>query len=148
MPVAPLTIHLPAPLWYAVHALAPHEGDPTTVILRAVEEYVTTAAKQPGNRSPKYRKLVKALSPPVADLHLSARPAFALQMLRIRYVYELVEQSPRDVFSLPDFGNKSLKEVKDKLATLGLTLGVTLEEDMYRAAIVATVAATLHEPKG
>jgi hypothetical protein len=43
-------------------------------------------------------------------------------MLNIRYVHELV--------------------------TLGLTLGMTLEEDMYRAAIVATVAATLHEPKG
>lgn len=44
MPVVPLTIHLPAALWQAVQALAPHEGDPTTVILRAVEECACTAA--------------------------------------------------------------------------------------------------------
>jgi len=147
MPAVQVTIHLPADRWHAVQALAPREGDATTVILRAVEEYVT-AAKTQGNRTGKYRDLVQALSTPVADLRLSARPASALQMLHIRYVYELVQQSPTDLFALPNFGNKSLKEIQEKLATLGLTLGMTLDDDSYRAAIVAAVAANLGATKG
>jgi hypothetical protein len=111
----PITIHLPAALWQAVQALAPHEGDATTVILRAVEEYIASAAKRRGHRSGKYQKLVKALSTPVAALHLSARPASALTA---------------------------------KLATLGLTLGMTLEDDCYRAAVVAVVAARIEAGKG
>jgi hypothetical protein len=91
----PITIHLPAALWQAVQALAPHEGDATTVILRAVEEYIAPTAKRRGHRSGKYQKLVKALRTPVAALHLSARPASALRMLNIRYVYELVQTSRR-----------------------------------------------------
>ena len=137
----PMTIHLPTTLWHAVHALAPQEGDANTVILRALEEYVTATAKRRGHRVGKYQKLVKALSTPVSELYLSARPASALQMLNIRYVYELVQKPPLDLFRLPNFGEKSLREVKAKLAVLGLTLGMTLEDESYRAAVVATVAA-------
>jgi len=70
-----------------------------------------------------------------------------LQTLHIRYVDELVQQSPMDLFRLPNFGEKSLKEVRTKLANLRLTLGMTLEDDSYRAAIVATVAATIEAAK-
>jgi len=55
---------------------------------------------------------------------------------------------PRDLFRLPNFGEKSLREVKARLATLGLTLGMTLEDDAYRAAVVATVAASIRAAKG
>ena len=143
MPAVQVTMHFPDGLWRAVQALAPHEGDINTVILRALEEYITATGKRNGQRSGKYQKLVKALSTPVAALNLSARPASTLKMLNVNYVYELVQKSPLDLFHLPNFGEKSLREVKDKLATLGLTLGMTLEEDAYRAAVVATVAASI-----
>jgi DNA-directed RNA polymerase alpha subunit len=137
-------MHLPDDLWRAVQALAPEEGDANTVILRALEEYVTATRKRPGRPQPgKYQKLVTALSTPVADLHLSARPASALKILNIQYVYELVQKSPLDLFGLPNFGAKSLREVKAKLANLGLTLGMTVEEDAYRAAVVAAVVASI-----
>jgi Bacterial RNA polymerase, alpha chain C terminal domain len=149
MSTVQVTIHLPDTLWRAVQALAPQEGDTNTVILRALEEYVTSTHKRRGRqRSGKYQRLVKALSTPVADLHLSARPASALQMLNIRYAYELVQKSPTDLFQLPNFGNKSLKEIKEKLAALGLTLGMTLDDESYRAAVVATVAANIAAAKG
>jgi DNA-directed RNA polymerase alpha subunit len=130
-------------LWHAMQGLAPHDGDTTTVILRAVDEYVTGTVKKRGCRSGKYRKLVQALSTPVAALNLSARPAITLQMLNIRYVCELVQKDPTDLFRLPNFGQKSLREVHEKLAMLGVTLGMTLEDDAYRAAVVATVAASI-----
>jgi len=136
-------VHIPADLWRGVQALAAHDGDPTIVILRALEEYITAAAKRKGHRPGKYRELVKALSTPVADLHLSARPAAALKTHNIWYAYELVQKSPTDLFGLPNFGEKSPREVKEKLANLGLTLGMTLEDDSYRAAVVATVAASI-----
>ena len=79
----------------------------------------------------------------MADLHLSARPASALRRLNIQYVCELVQKSPTDLLQLPNVGNKSLREVKGKLANLGLTLPMTLEDDAYRAAVLATVAARI-----
>ena len=136
-----IAVWFPTALWRAVQALASHEGDATTVILRAVEEYVAAAAKRRGRRSGKYQKLVKALSTPVADLHLSARPASALQMLNIKYVYELVQKAPVDLFRLPNVGEKSLREVKDKLAALGLTLGIALDSAVYADAVMAAVVA-------
>jgi DNA-directed RNA polymerase alpha subunit len=99
-------------------------------------------------RSGKYQRLVKALSTPVEDLRLSARPASALQMLNIKHVYQLVQKSPMDLFRLPNFGEKSLHEVNEKLATLSLTLGMTLEDDAYRAAVVATVGASIDATRG
>jgi DNA-directed RNA polymerase alpha subunit len=144
-----LTVRLPENLWRAVQVLTPHEGDPDTVILRAVEEYVTTAAIKQNNRPGRYRDQVHTLSTPVADLHLSARPASALQMLHLRYVYELVQKAPPppDLFQLPNFWIKSLKEIEDKMAMLELTLGMTLEDAADREAAEATVAANLQATK-
>jgi hypothetical protein len=149
MPAVQVTFHVPADLWRAVQALAPHGGDTTTVILRAVEEYVAATHKRRGReRLGKYRQLVQALSTPVADLHLSARPASALRILNIKYVYELVQKSPMDLFHLPNFGEKSLREVKETLRALGLALGMTLDDESYRAAVVAAVAASIQAMKG
>ena len=61
MPVVPVTIHLPNDLWRPVQALASQEGDANTVILRALEEYVTAARKRRGRPRPgKHQHLVKA----------------------------------------------------------------------------------------
>ena len=63
--------------------------------------------------------------------------------MNIRYVYELVALEPRALRLRQNFGEKSFREVTEKLATLGLTLGMTLDEDSYSAAVVATVAASI-----
>ena len=144
MPAVPITLHLPAALWHAVQSLAANAGDANTVILRVLEEYITGSRNRPGRPRPgKYQKLVTALSTPVAALNFSARPAATLKMLNVNYVCELVQKSPLAFFRPPNFGQKSLREVKAKLANLGLTLGMTVEEEAYRAAVVATVAARI-----
>jgi DNA-directed RNA polymerase alpha subunit len=101
----------------------PRKAKPPTVILRAVEESVAAAAKSQDNQPGKWRDLVQTLSTPVADLRLSARPAFALQSLNIQNVYELVQQSPTDLFRLPNFGNRSLKEITEKWRRWSLPSG-------------------------
>ena len=149
MPVARVTVHLPDHLWQAAQLLASDEGDANTVVIRALENYVTATRKQRSRLRPgKYQKLVTALRTPVSDLHLSARPSSALKMLNIRYVYELVRKAPVDLFRLPNFGEKSLREVKEKLATLGLTLDMTLDDASYRASVLATVAENIRASKG
>ena len=148
MPPIHTTIVLPENLWHAVQLLAKEEGDANTVILRALEEYVTDTRRRRGHqRSGKYRTLVQALSTPVTALHLSARPAAALHLMNIRHVCELVTLEPRDLRMRQNFGAKSLREVKEKLAALGLALGMPVEGDAYRAAVVATVAASIRAAK-
>ena len=46
IPVVPVTIHLPDTLWRAVQALAIDEGNTNTVILRALEAYITATGKR------------------------------------------------------------------------------------------------------
>jgi hypothetical protein len=98
MPLVQITLYFPAALWLAVQALAPEDGDTSTVILRSVEDYITATGKRRGRHRPgKYQKLVKALSTPVAAPNLSARPATALHVLNIRYVYEPAAKEPREL---------------------------------------------------
>lgn len=59
-----------------------------------------------------------------------------------------MQKTPLDLFGLPNFGEKSLREVREKLAGLGLTLGMTLDDESYRAAVVAAVAASIKATKG
>lgn len=60
----------------ALRLLAVAEGDGNTVILSALEDYVPVSRKRPSRvRTGQYRKLLQALSTPVAELHISARPA-------------------------------------------------------------------------
>lgn len=142
-----VTVRLPDALWQAVQALAKDDGDPNTVILRALKEYITATRKRRGRRPGKYQKLVKALSLPVDKLHLSARPITALHAMHIRYVYELVALEPRTLRGRKNVGEQSFREVKEKVAGLGLTLGMTLDDEAYRAAVVATVAARIDAAK-
>lgn len=149
MTVTPMTVYLPDALWRAVQACAVHDGDANTVIIRALEEYLGSLHRKRGRRlAGKYKKLVASLSRPVVDLHLSARPAACLRLLGIRYVYELVPETPAELRTMRNFGEKSLREVQGKLAALGLSLGMTLDDESYRAAVVATVAANIQATEG
>ncbi len=144
MAVVQKIICLPEELWHAAQAWAAYDGDVNTVLLRAVEEYLTRRHEDQVERRPgKYATLVASLSAPVEDLHLSTRAATCLRMLQIRYVYELVERSPLALRMQRNFGPKSLREVEAKLAALGLTLGMALDPASYAAAVTATVVASI-----
>jgi DNA-directed RNA polymerase alpha subunit len=84
----------------------------------------------------------------VAALNLSTRAARALRSLKLTYVYDLVQTPPALLFVLPNFGEKSFREVKDEVGILGFTLGMTLDDESYGAAVVATVAVGIQAAKG
>jgi DNA-directed RNA polymerase subunit alpha len=62
----------------------------------------------------------------VDDLELSVRSANCLYFEGILYVGELVQKTELDLLKLRHFGRKSLKEVKECLQEMGLSLGMKL----------------------
>jgi DNA-directed RNA polymerase subunit alpha len=63
----------------------------------------------------------------VEELELSVRSANCLQNANIKYIYELVQKTEADMLKTKNFGRKSLNEIKDILAEMGLSLGMKLE---------------------
>lgn len=70
---------------------------------------------------------VDVLYRPVEELELSVRAQNCLQNAGIRYVGELVQRTEADMMRTKNFGRKSLKEIKDALADLNLSLGMRIE---------------------
>jgi DNA-directed RNA polymerase subunit alpha len=64
----------------------------------------------------------------VEELELSVRSYNCLKNANIRTLRELVEKSEGDMLKTKNFGRKSLNEIKDILATLGLSLGMRIDQ--------------------
>jgi DNA-directed RNA polymerase subunit alpha len=64
---------------------------------------------------------------PVDDLELTVRSANCLKAENIFYIGDLIQRSENELLKAPNLGRKSLNEIKDVLATRGLTLGMKLE---------------------
>ncbi len=77
--------------------------------------------------SEEQQKLNENLWKSVDDLELSVRSANCLQNANIRYIGELVQKTESDMLKTKNFGRKSLKEIKEILAAMGLSLGMKLE---------------------
>ena len=63
----------------------------------------------------------------VDELELSVRSANCLQNANIKLIGELVQRTEAEMLKTKNFGRKSLREIKEILATMGLALGMTLE---------------------
>ena len=68
------------------------------------------------------------LARPVAELEMSVRATNCLQVAKIQTVEQLVMLTDADLLKVRSFGKTSLREVKRKLADLGLSLGMTSED--------------------
>jgi len=92
--------------------LAP-EQEPVVEEAAGAEEYVS--------------ELERKLAMPIAELNLSVRANNCLESDNIMTVGQLVRLSEEDLLAIRSFGKTSLREVKRKLADLGLSLGMDLE---------------------
>ena len=63
----------------------------------------------------------------VEELELSVRSANCLQNANITLIGELVQRSEQDMLKTKNFGRKSLKEIKEILASMGLSLGLKID---------------------
>ena len=64
---------------------------------------------------------------PVDDLELTVRSANCLKAENIYYIGDLIQRTENELLKTPNLGRKSLNEIKEVLATHGLTLGMRLE---------------------
>ena len=64
---------------------------------------------------------------PVDDLELTVRSANCLKAENIYYIGDLVQRTEVELLKTPNLGKKSLTEIKDVLASRGLSLGSRLE---------------------
>ncbi|PWU08278.1 MAG: DNA-directed RNA polymerase subunit alpha [Verrucomicrobia bacterium] len=88
-------------------------------------------------------KLKKLLNMSVNEIELSVRAANCLNNANITTVGQLAMKSEQEMLKYRNFGKKSLNEIKEKLAALGLTLGMTFEQDLLETPKDETTASPL-----
>jgi DNA-directed RNA polymerase subunit alpha len=64
---------------------------------------------------------------PVDDLELTVRSANCLKAENIYYIGDLIQRTETELLKAPNLGRKSLNEIKEVLASKGLSLGMRLE---------------------
>jgi DNA-directed RNA polymerase subunit alpha len=78
-------------------------------------------------------KLKKLLNMSVNEIELSVRAANCLNNANITTVGQLAMKTEQEMLKYRNFGKKSLNEIKEKLAGLGLALGMNLDADLLEA---------------
>jgi DNA-directed RNA polymerase subunit alpha len=86
-------------------------------------------------------ELQSKLNMPIQDLDLSVRANNCLESAKIQNVRDLVKKTDADLLKVRSFGKTSLREVKRKLADLGLSLGMDIENLAAQQAAAARAAA-------
>lgn len=85
------------------------------------------AFDQPAQRSGAGAQFDPILLRPVDELELTVRSANCLKAENIYYIGDLIQRTENELLKTPNLGRKSLNEIKEVLASRGLTLGMKLE---------------------
>ena len=75
----------------------------------------------------------KLLNMSVNEIELSVRAANCLNNANITTVGQLAMKTEAEMLKYRNFGKKSLNEIKDKLQSLGLTLGMNIDPALLDA---------------
>jgi DNA-directed RNA polymerase subunit alpha len=95
--------------------------DQMTIFAGVEEEAEAPIAVEGGEQRP---MLNEYLYRPVEGLPISVRAFNGLQNADIKYIGELVQRTEQDMLKIKNFGRKSLNEIKEVLAQMGLHLGM------------------------
>jgi len=100
-------------------------------------EFEEAADKQDDEKS----KLKKLLNMSVNEIELSVRAANCLNNANITTVGQLALKTEQEMLKYRNFGKKSLNEIKEKLVSLNLSLGMNFEPGLVEAPKEEAVAA-------
>lgn len=92
------------------------------------EEEETATSGQTG----KEEELYKKLNQPVTELELSVRSANCLREAKIKNLADLVIKTEAEMLKYRNFGKKSLAEISNYLKSMGLSFGMTLDEEKVK----------------
>jgi DNA-directed RNA polymerase subunit alpha len=94
-------------------------------VFAQLEGLELSAFDQPAQRSS--QQFDPILLRPVDELELTVRSANCLKAENIYYIGDLIQRTENELLKTPNLGRKSLNEIKEVLASRGLTLGMKLE---------------------
>ena len=92
------------------------------------------ASMRDANKAEMDPELEQKLNQTVQELDLSVRANNCLESAKIQTVRDLVQKTDTDLLKVRSFGKTSLREVKRKLADMGLSLGMDLDAAATQAA--------------
>lgn len=75
------------------------------------------------------KELKKKLAKPISELELSVRSSNCLAEANIRTIGDLVAKKETEMLKYKNFGKKSLNEINSVLSSMGLHLGMKIEEE-------------------
>jgi DNA-directed RNA polymerase subunit alpha len=97
------------------------------ILMSQLEVFADLEGTAPAVESRKPVQVDPILLRPVDDLELTVRSANCLKAESIYYIGDLIQRTENELLKTPNLGRKSLNEIKEVLATHGLTLGMKLE---------------------
>lgn len=90
-------------------------------------DFAESGMLQAGNARSNAQAFDPVLLRPVDELELTVRSANCLKAENIYYIGDLIQRTENELLKTPNLGRKSLNEIKEVLASRGLTLGMKLE---------------------
>jgi DNA-directed RNA polymerase subunit alpha len=97
------------------------------ILLDQLSVFVDLKGKPEVRPQPESVDIDPILLRPVDDLELTVRSANCLKAESIYYIGDLIQRTEVELLKTPNLGKKSLTEIKDVLASHGLSLGMKLE---------------------
>jgi DNA-directed RNA polymerase subunit alpha len=85
---------------------------------------------EPGQTILSTENVNNMLGKSVEELELSVRANNCLRNANITTIGELVQKTEAELMKTKNFGKKSLQEIKDELARIGLSLGMRIEQEV------------------
>ncbi|ROQ17101.1 MULTISPECIES: DNA-directed RNA polymerase subunit alpha [Marinimicrobium] len=98
-----------------------------TILQQQLAVFVDLEAEKQSTPEEKEEAIDPVLLRPVDDLELTVRSANCLKAENIYYIGDLIQRTEVELLKTPNLGKKSLTEIKDVLASRGLSLGMRLE---------------------
>jgi DNA-directed RNA polymerase subunit alpha len=98
-----------------------------TILHQQLAYFVDLQSTEQKVQRPDIDSIDPLLLRPVDDLELTVRSANCLKAENVCYIGDLVQKTENDLLKTPNLGKKSLTEIKDVLASKGLSLGTILE---------------------
>ncbi|MBD3619353.1 MAG: DNA-directed RNA polymerase subunit alpha [Chromatiales bacterium] len=98
-----------------------------TILQQQLAVFVHLQGTEAAEPESKESEIDPILLRPVDDLELTVRSANCLKAENIYYIGDLIQRTEVELLKTPNLGKKSLTEIKDVLASHGLSLGMRLE---------------------
>jgi len=98
-----------------------------TILQKQLSAFVNLQSIEESEAEIEEAEIDPILLRPVDDLELTVRSASCLKAENIYYIGDLIQRTEVELLKTPNLGKKSLTEIKDVLASHGLSLGVRLE---------------------